>query len=262
MDLGLNEKRALVLGSSGGLGLGIATALAAEGAVVLLNGRDPERLERAVASLGAEHPGRVHGVVADLGNPDSVGRVLEAAQEHLGGVDILVNNGGGPPPGPMADLSPEVLTANFDRMVTRLTDLTTRVLPGMRERGWGRVLTITSSGVIQPIPNLGLSNTLRAALVTWNKTLSAEVAADGVTTNIIVPGRIHTARVDQLDAARAKREGTTVEDVAARSRASIPMGRYGTVEEFGAVGAFLCSNLASYMTGSVVRVDGGNIRSV
>lgn len=262
MDLGLTDKRALVLGSSRGLGLGIATALAAEGAHVVLNGRDAPRLDGAVRSLSEEYPGRIHGLVADMGDPGSAESLAEGAAKLLGGVDILVNNGGGPPPGAIAEVSPEVLARHFDRMVTRLVDLTTRLLPGMRARGWGRILTVTSSGVIQPIPNLGLSNTLRASLVAWNKTLSVEVARDGVTANIIVPGRIHTARVDELDAARAEREGSTVEEIAARSRASIPVGRYGKVEEFGAVGAFLCSVPASYVTGSVVRVDGGNIRSI
>jgi len=145
-------------------------------------------------------------------------------------------------------------------MFLSLVGLTNTFLPGMRERGWGRVLITSSSGVVQPIPNLGISNTLRAALLTWAKTLAGEVAADGVTVNTIVPGRIHTDRVDAIDAAAAERQGTPVEEIVRASKATIPMGRYGTVEEYASVAVFLLSERASYVTGSVFRVDGGFIK--
>ena len=147
-------------------------------------------------------------------------------------------------------------------MFLSLVDITNAFLPGMRERGWGRVLVTSSSGIVQPIPGLGISNTLRGALLGWAKTLAGEVAADGVTVNTILPGRIHTDRVDQIDAAAAERQGKTVADVVKASLATIPGGRYGTVEEYAAVAAFLVSARASYVTGSVVRVDGGVIRGV
>ena len=136
------------------------------------------------------------------------------------------------------------------------------VLPGMRERGWGRILTIASTGVVQPIPNLVMSNALRSSLVGWSKTLAAEVAKDGVTANLVLPGRIQTDRVDELDAANAKAQGKSVEEIAAAARASIPAGRYGRVEEFADTVCFLASERASYITGSLVRVDGGAVRSV
>ena len=262
MDLGLDGKRALVLASSRGLGLGIAEALAAEGCEVMLCGRSAERLDTAVAAIDARGAGRAHGVVANLADPVSVEALVEAATKRLGGVDILVNNTGGPPPGRMVDTDIEVLKGQLDTMAVRVIELTQRLLPGMRERGWGRVITVASSGVVQPIPNLGLSNAIRSMLVGWSKSLSNDVASDGVTVNLIVPGRIHTERVDELDAAAAERTGQELDAVRAASRASIPAGRYGTVEEFAAVACLLASRQASYVTGSVVRCDGGAIRSV
>jgi len=147
-------------------------------------------------------------------------------------------------------------------MVLSVVSLTARLLPQMRAQGWGRIVTIGSSGVIQPIPNLGLSNALRSALVGWSKSLSLDVAADGVTVNMLLPGRIHTERVDELDIAAATRTGQSLEDTRAASRATIPAGRYGDVAEFAAVAAFLASAPASYVTGSLIRCDGGAIKSV
>ncbi len=162
----------------------------------------------------------------------------------------------------MVDADLALLAKQFDMMVLRVMALAQALLPGMRERGWGRIVTVGSSGVVQPIPNLGLSNALRSALVGWSKSLANEVAAEGVTVNMILPGRIHTERVDELDAAASKRTGQSLEEARAASRASIPAGRYGTVEEFARVAAFLASDAASYVTGSLVRCDGGSIRSV
>lgn len=262
MDMQLTNKRALVLASSRGLGLGVATELVKEGAEVLLTGRDVARLEAAAKELTEMGPGRADWLQCDLAEEDAVARIAAAVNERMGGVDILVNNTGGPAPGPITQSQPAAWQAAFTTMVERVISLTNALLPGMRAQKWGRILTLTSSGVEQPIPNLGVSNTLRMALVGWSKTLAAEIAADNVTANILIPGRIHTARVDELDAAAAARSGKTVEEIAAASRATIPAGRYGTVEEYAAVAAFLVSGPASYVTGSKIRCDGGMIRSV
>ena len=179
-----------------------------------------------------------------------------------GGIDILVNNSGGPKPGSVANIDAADWLTQFETMILRIMEITSLCLPGMRAEGWGRVINIVSSGVIQPIPNLGMSNTLRASLLGWAKTLSNEVAGEGITVNSVVPGRIHTSRVDELDAKAAEHQSKTPEEIAAASRATIPTGRYGRVEEFAAVVTFLASEPASYVNGSMIRVDGGFIRSL
>lgn len=262
MDLGLQDKRALVLGSTRGIGRAIAAALAAEGASVAVCGRDAA-VARAAAAEIAENAGvTARGYGVDLMDADAVGALIDAVGGDFGAMDIVVNNGGGPPPGGVVGVGEDVWSAQFRGMFLSLVNVTGAFLPGMRERGWGRVLVTSSSGAVQPIPNLGISNTLRASLLTWAKTLAAEVAGDGVTVNTIIPGRIHTDRVDQIDQAAAERQGIAIEDVVKASRATIPMGRYGTAEEYAAVAAFLLSARAGYVTGSVVRVDGGIIRGV
>lgn len=262
MDLGISGKRALVLASSRGLGLGIATALANEGVHVLLCGRNGEKLAENCAAINAAGKGKADWVWADLADEDCLDRLTAAVAEKLGGLDILVNNTGGPTPGTSEDMSAEKLDSYFQTMVLRVITLTNRFLPAMKTQGWGRILTVASSGVIEPIANLALSNTLRGALVGWNKTLASEIAAHGITANMILPGRIHTDRIDELDGANAKRQGKTIEEVRKSSIASIPAGRLGTVEEFGAVGAFICSAPAAYLTGSMIRVDGGAAKSL
>lgn len=262
MDLGLTGKRALVLAASGGLGLGIATALCREGTNVLIAARSRDKLEAAAASLNDTGPGEAHYAVADLNDESAARELYAAARDALGGVDILINNTGGPPPGGIEAQDADTWRRHFDTMVVRLIELTNLCLPDMRENGWGRVLTVASSGVVQPIPNLSISNTIRSALVGWNKSLSNEAAADGITLNILAPGRIATARTEDIDSRVAKAEAKSFEEVRAASQSTIPARRYGTVEEFGAVAAFLVSEPASYVTGGVIRCDGGSIRSV
>jgi 3-oxoacyl-[acyl-carrier protein] reductase len=260
MDLGLTGKRALVLSSSRGLGLGIARSLAAEGADILMTARSAERLEAAASAINAERKGRAVTFVGDLAKDAET--IHAAAVEALGGIDILVANTGGPPARPALGVRPEEWTPHFEAMVVPVFRMAGLVLPGMRERGFGRILTVASSGVVQPIPNLVISNALRSSIVGWSKTLASEVAKDGITVNVVLPGRIATDRLGELDAANAQAQGKTPEEVAAAARAAIPAGRYGRVEEFADVVCFLASERASYVTGSLIRVDGGAVRGI
>jgi 3-oxoacyl-[acyl-carrier protein] reductase len=262
MDLGLVGKRALVMGGSRGIGRGIAASLAAEGAAVAILSRDQAALDATAAEIAAETGATLLPIAADLADRAALAHGFAAVESGLGGVDILVNNSGGPPPSGVSNIDPELWRRQFEMMVLNLIGLTDLALPAMRERGWGRILTVASSAVIQPIPAIGVSNTLRSALVGWSKTLAGEVGRFGITVNMLLPGRIATRRVAQIDAAQAAASGRTEAEVARRSAAEIPVGRYGTIEEFGAVAAFLASPKAAYVTGSLIRIDGGAIRSV
>jgi len=262
MDLGLKGKRALVLASSQGLGLGIATKLCEEGSNVLLSGRVEAKLAQAAASLRERCAGDADFVVADLAASDAAASLHAAAKAKLGGVDILVNNTGGPPPGTVDKPDSEMWRAQIEMMLIRVIEITNLCVADMKQSGWGRILTIASSGVVQPIFNLAMSNTIRSSLVGWSKSLSNEVASHGITVNMLLPGRIATARLQELDRANAEKLGKSLEEVAAAAQATIPAGRYGTVEEFGSIGAFLCSGPASYVTGGLIRCDGGAIRGV
>lgn len=256
MDLKIAGKRALVMGASRGLGRAVAEGLLAEGVQVIAVSRHADSIRNWAGGTAG-----LTAMAADLSDAASVDALAEAVLA-MGGVDILVNNSGGPAPGAAATTARSDWLKQFEAMAANLFHLTGRLLPGMRERNWGRIITIASSGVEQPIPNLALSNGIRAAVVGWSKTLAAEVAADGVTVNIVMPGRIQTTRVAELDASAANRTGSTVEAVQKASAAAIPAGRYGQPEEFAAMVVFLASGPASYVTGSRLRVDGGAIRSV
>jgi 3-oxoacyl-[acyl-carrier protein] reductase len=257
IDFGLKGKRALVLGASKGIGRGIAAELASEGARVILASRDGEACAAVAEELEQSHDTEVVGASCDMSDLAAVDRIAAFADATFGGIDVLVNNTGGPPFGPVSQVDSQTWQQYFDSMFVSVTRLTGLLLPGMRERGWGRILLVTSTGVIEPIPQLGISNALRIALTNWAKTISLEIAPDGVTINALMPGRIATDRMAQFYQAAAKQQNTDVDTVKSEVAAGIPMGRVGTVEEFAALATFLASERASYITGTTTAIDGG-----
>lgn len=257
MDLGVAGRTAVVCASTSGLGEAVARALAAEGAHVVVSGRRGERARQ----IAGELPGAV-GVEVDLTHPGDDQRLLAAARDAFGEIDILVLNGPGPTPSSAAQMSEPDVDAAIDTLLRPHVRLVSAVLPGMRERRWGRILAVGSTGIAAPLPNLALSNLGRAALAGYLKTLAAEVASDGVTVNLLLPGRIATDRAAALDRAHADRSGRSVGAVEEQALAEIPAGRYGEPAEFGGVAAFLCSRQASYVTGTALRCDGGLVRNL
>lgn len=252
MDLKIKDRVALVLASTAGLGAATARALAAEGAHVVITGRNAERAERLAASLPSATavPRRPHRTTSSRASAHRDARGLWRARHRR-------PQRAGPQARAAADLDAEDIDTIGDLLLKTHVRLVKAVLPHMRAQGWGRILAIGSSGVQAPIPMLAASNIGRAGLAAYLKTLASEVAADGVTVNLQLPGRIATDRVAALDEAAAQRQGRSPDEVRAASEASIPAGRYGTPDEFGALAAFLCSSAASYITGTAVRCDGG-----
>lgn len=255
MHINLKGRNALVLGGNKGIGFGIARGLSEAGAHVILTSRSLSDAEAAAAKIGAT------GLACDTGSPDSVGALCAAMDKVQGGIDILVLNSGGPPPGSAMGVSSDQWRASFESMFVGLVRVADHVLPGMRAKKHGRILSVISSGVIEPIPNLAISNAIRPALTGWMKTLANEVAKDGVTVNAIAPGRIETDRLLQIDTANATKQSKSMDEIRAAAMARIPAGRYGSVDEFAAAAVFLASDQASFMTGSIVRVDGGQVAS-
>jgi 3-oxoacyl-[acyl-carrier protein] reductase len=258
VNLGLDDKVALVCGASRGLGRAIADELAAEGASIALCSRDAERLGAAADELGPD----VLAVPADLAVAGEPTRVVEATQERFGRLDVLVTNTGGPPAGTHDTLTLADWDAATALLLRSTVELTAAALPGMKERGWGRILAVTSIAVKQPVDNLILSNSLRAAVTGFAKTLAREVAADGITVNTILPGYTATERVAELNRANAEREGVDLAQIEARLVSSIPLGRLAEPEEFAALAAFLSSERAGYITGGAFAVDGGWLRGL
>jgi 3-oxoacyl-[acyl-carrier protein] reductase len=252
MHFGLAGKTALVCASTSGLGRATAQALADEGVTVVVTGRSGDRAKEVADGL----PNAV-GVGCDLVADGGAEQLLAAAREAVGDLDILVLNGPGPAPGSALATDAAGIDQAVATLVTPQNTLVQGVLPAMLEKGWGRILSISSTSVEAPLPNLSLSNLGRAALAGYLKTLATEVAARGVTVNSLLPGRIATPRARQIDEAAARRTGQSLGEVEAVSKAAIPAGRYGEPSEFGAVAAFLCSAQAAYITGTAIRCDGG-----
>ena len=261
MDLQLKGKTALILGGSKGLGRGVADALAAEGVAVAIVARGQDALDRAVSEI-ASRGGKGIGLAADLSDWPSIEAAANSARKQLGPIDILLNNSGGPLPSGVAGVPAKVWEDQFHAMVLSLFRLTDLLLGDMRSRKWGRIINVASTSVVEPIMTIGVSNTLRSAIVGWAKTLATEVARDGITVNTLLPGAIKTDRTIQLSRAAAERQKISVDEAMQRSAQAIPVGRIGTPAEFGAVAAFIASPLAAYVTGSLIRVDGGALRSV
>lgn len=261
MNVDLCGKTALVHGGGGGLGGSIARTLSGMGARIAVADIDFDAAQRTVTDI-RQAGGTSLPIHWDLGDLAAVPERLSAVRAELGPIDILVNNTGGPPPSPASGQAATTWTRHFESMVLSVIAVTDGVLPEMRTRRWGRIITSASSGVIAPIPNLGLSNTLRSALVGWSKTLAGEVGADGVTVNLVVPGRIATPRIAFLDEQKAAREERPVSAIRDASTASIALRRYGDPQEYADVVAFLASNSASYVTGSMIRVDGGLLANI
>jgi len=258
MDLGITGLNALVLGGSQGLGYACARALAAEGVRVAINGRDLEKATRQAEALGAD----AIALAGDVSSPQTRRALVDAFQERVGRIDILVTNTGGPPPGPVEQHSRETWLAALEANMLAAIDFASMALPGMKEAGFGRIVNITSFTVRQPYPNMGLATGVRAGLTGVMASLAAEVAPLGITVNNLLPGLMDTEALVRVYRAQSEREGISMDAAKHRMAESIPMQRLGTADDFGAVCAFFCSRHASYMTGQNVTVDGGLVKSL
>ncbi len=262
MDLGLKGKVAFVAAASKGLGRAIAHELAAEGASIAICARGSDAIALAAREIERDTGASVLPLTGDVSDHQSVREMIEKSVARFGRIDILVTNAGGPPTGKFESLTSEMWQKAVDLTLMSAVNLTTAVLPGMKERGWGRIINVTSIAVKQPVDGLMLSNSLRAAVTGFARTLANEVAPLGITVNNILPGYTRTERVEQLSSAAAAREGITQEAALSRWETEIPMRRLGEPREFAALAAFLASERASFITGTSVTVDGGWTRGL
>jgi 3-oxoacyl-[acyl-carrier protein] reductase len=272
MELGLKGKRAIVMAASRGLGYACARTLAAEGCKLVICSRDGERIRAAAASIARETGATVEAVVSDVSDEGEASRLVAAAVSHLGGLDIVVHNAGGPPAGETASVSEAQWQKAFEQNMLSLVRIVNAAVPEMKRAGGGRIITIASSSIKQPIPNLVLSNALRAGVwgfaktlsrelgpdrIGFAKTLSRELGPDRILVNVVAPGRIQTERIEELDQANAAKAGMPLDQVKKASVSGVPLGRIGTPDEFAKVVVFLASEAASYVTGQAIIVDGG-----
>lgn len=262
MELGLGGKTALVAGASAGLGRAVAEELAREGASLVICARGEDRLSGAAGELRRDHGVEVEAVAADLSDPEGVDRVIRAARDRFGGVGILFTNTGGPPAGRFESLTPEAWRGAVRQNLESVLNLVRGVLPAMKEAGWGRIVNCTSVAVKQPIDGLMLSNSVRAAVTGFARTLANEVAGHGVTVNNVLPGYTRTERLVDLAERNASDRGSSVEEAYAQWEREIPAGRLGSPDEIAALVAFLASERAAYITGQSICVDGGWVKGL
>ena len=256
MEFGLKGKRAIVMAASRGLGYASAMGLAREGCRLVICSRDQERIEAAAATIRQQTGSDVTALVADVSSASEAKRLVDAAVSAYGGLEIVVHNAGGPPSGETLAMTDEQWQKAFEQNLLSFTRIVGAAAPEMTKAAYGRILTIASSSIKQPIPNLALSNALRAGVWGIAKTLSRELAPQGILVNVIAPGRIDTERIAELDQAQAQRSGKSVDDVRKASVGGIPLGRLGRPEELANLVVFLASAAGSYITGQAITVDG------
>ncbi|HEX8357444.1 MAG TPA: SDR family oxidoreductase [Segetibacter sp.] len=262
MNLDLTNKTALVCGASQGLGLACATELALLGATIIAVSRSDDKLQSVIKLLNTAKGQRHSFLAADLSKPNEVKQIVEGFIAKGNEIDILVNNAGGPPSGPMIETNPDEMEKAFRTHVISSHLLAQLVVPGMRNKGFGRIVNIVSTSVKQPINGLGISNLVRAAVANWAKTLANEIGEYGITVNNVLPGFTNTNRLNYLFAKQASDQGITSEEVLEKTIATIPLKRVGEPAEFGATVAFLCSPAAAYINGVNIPVDGGRTGSL
>ena len=261
MDLGLKGKVAMVAGASRGLGYAVARGLAAEGALVSMSSRNDEAIRAAAGKIASETGTQPFACAVDVRSAESIKAGFDATVAKFGGVDLLFVNAGGPPAGTSLSFDDATWQGAFELLVLSAVRMVRLCAPSMKQRGGGSIVVSTSSAVKEPIPNLALSNVVRSSVSALSKTLANELAADNIRVNHLLPGRIDTDRIRELDSIRAKATGTSPEDVKAGFAKAVPLGRYGTAEEYGSAAVFLFSDAARYITGASLQVDGGMIKS-
>jgi 3-oxoacyl-[acyl-carrier protein] reductase len=256
MNLGLKGRRAIVLAASRGLGFASARGLAQEGCHLVICSRDEARIQAAAAQIRHDTGARVEALVADVSSPDEARRLVSHAVAAYGGLEIVVHNAGGPPAGESTAMTEAQWRQAFEQNLMSFIRIVNAAVPEMKKAGYGRVVTIASSSIKQPIANLALSNAFRAGVWGLAKTLSRELASQGILVNVVAPGRISTERIEEIDQANAAKAGKPVEEIRKATIAAIPLGRLGHPEEFANVVVFLASEKASYVSGQAITVDG------